>query len=240
MYPNTEERRDEEAASPAPARPTPVRRVTNDPVPRGRLTRNLQGGELIEGIAAAATTGATLEEVRAFLDEDDGVALGTAALDSIVPIVPHRWTEEYEAMRRRTESFKARTGGSVRVFLANMGPVPQHKARADFVTGFMEVANFEVLKNDGFPTVEDCAAAAVESGADVAVICSTDATYPELVPPLARALKKSCPSMKVLLAGAPTEEFKAAYVEAGVDDFVNVRSNCLSTLTDLQKIKGML
>jgi len=30
-----------------------------------------------------------------------------------------------------------------------MGKIPQHKARADFTTGFMEVAAFEVLKNDG-------------------------------------------------------------------------------------------
>ncbi|MDR1378075.1 MAG: methylmalonyl-CoA mutase subunit beta [Synergistaceae bacterium] len=200
--------------------------------------KNLQGGELIERVAAAAKAGVAIEEVRALLDEGndpdndpDGV---------ISPITPHRWTEQYEIMRGRTEDFKARTGGNVRIFLANMGPIPQHKARADFVTSFMEVANFEVLKNDGFPTVEACAAAVIESGADVAVICSTDATYPELVPPLARRLKERRPSMKVLLAGAPAEEFKTAYIEAGVDDFVSVRSNCLTTLSDLQKTKEML
>ena len=74
---------------------------------------------------------------------------------------------------------------------------------------------------------------------DIAVICSTDATYPELVPPLARLIKEKCPKQRVFLAGAPPEELKETYLEAGVDDFVNIRSNCLAVLTDLQKRKGM-
>jgi methylmalonyl-CoA mutase len=40
-----------------------------------------------------------------------------------------------------------------------------------------------MLKNDGFSTVEEASAAAVASGADAVVICSTDDTYPKLVPP---------------------------------------------------------
>jgi methylmalonyl-CoA mutase len=120
-----------------------------------------------------------------------------------------------------------------------MGPIPQHKARADFITGFVEVANFEVLKNDGYATVEECASAAAASGGDIAVICSTDAAYPELVPPLAKSIKEKAPSMKVFLAGAPAEEFKQSYLDAGVDGFINVRSDCLAVLTEIQRAKGM-
>ncbi len=142
-------------------------------------------------------------------------------------------------MRRRTEAFVAEKGDNFKVFLANMGPIPQHKARADFISSFMEVAAFELLRNDGFATTEECAAAAAASGADIAVICSTDATYPELVPPLARAIKEKRPGMGVYLAGAPAAECKDAYLEAGVDDFISVRSNCLETLTGFQRAKGM-
>ncbi|MDR1580567.1 MAG: acyl-CoA mutase large subunit family protein, partial [Synergistaceae bacterium] len=53
----------------------------------------------------------------------------------ITPILPHRWTEQFEELRRRTESYKAENGAGVRIFLANMGPLSQHKARADFITG---------------------------------------------------------------------------------------------------------
>jgi methylmalonyl-CoA mutase len=158
----------------------------------------------------------------------------------ITPILPHRRTEQFEEMRMRTETHKSKTGDNVRIFLANMGPISQHKARADFITGFMEVANFEVLKNDGFRTADECADAACASGADIAVICSADAAYPEIVPPLARRMKEKKPSMKVFLAGAPAEEFKQSYIDAGVDEFVSVRSNCLAVLSGIQKGKGMM
>ncbi|MDR2780505.1 MAG: acyl-CoA mutase large subunit family protein [Synergistaceae bacterium] len=163
-----------------------------------------------------------------------------AAGGDITPILPHHWTEQFEELRSRTEAYRDKTGDNAKIFLANMGPVSQHKARADFITGFMEVANFEVLKNDGFGTTDACADAACDIGADIAVICSTDATYPELAPPLARRIKEKKPSMKVFLAGAPSEEFKQSYIDAGVDDFISVRSNCLAVLSDIQKGKGMM
>ena len=194
---------------------------------------SMKDGGLIDGLAAAAKADATLGEVRSLLDNDNEKSSQIASLGT------HRWTEQYESLRQRTEKFHAKTGGNVKIFLANMGPIPQHKARADFITGFMEVANFEVLKNDGYPTIEECAEAAVASGADAAVICSTDDSYPELVPPLASAIKAKAPAMTVFLAGAPKEEFKQSYLDAGVNDFISVRSNCLATLTDLQKAKGM-
>jgi methylmalonyl-CoA mutase len=60
----------------------------------------------------------------------------------------------------------------------------------------------------------------------VAVICSTDETYPELVPPLPE-IKALCPGMCVVLAGAPAPEYKDSYVAAGVDEFIHVRANFL-------------
>lgn len=192
----------------------------------------VSGTLCIDGAAKAFGCGATLGEVAA--------ALGTKGESPVVTaLAPHRWTEQFEALRGRTEAYKAATGETVKIFLANLGPIPQHKPRADFSTGFMEVANFEVLKNDGFPTIEEAAKAAIESGASVATICSTDDSYPELVAPLTRAIKEGAPSMKVLLAGAPAAEFKDSYIEAGVSDFIHVRANCLKILTEIQKERGI-
>jgi methylmalonyl-CoA mutase len=133
-----------------------------------------------------------------------------------------------------------RTGKNLSVFLANMGPVAQHKARADFITGFMEVGGFEVLKNDGFESPEECADAFAVSGADVAVICSTDEVYPELAPRTARALKGKNPNLRVFLAGSPAEEHRTAYLESGIENFINVRSDCLEVLSDLARGGGVL
>lgn len=191
-------------------------------------------GQLLTALIEAFHAGATLAEVTTAVRADESPE------QSIELIAPHRFAEQFEVLRRKTEQHVAETGSNIKVFLANMGKIPQHKARADFSTGFMEVGGFEVLKNDGFPTVEAAVEAAIGSGADVTIICSTDATYPELVPPLARAIKASRPDMLVLLAGAPAKEHEASYREAGVDDFIHVRANCYELLTRLQSERGIV
>ena len=190
-------------------------------------------GALIGLIELGALQKLTIRQIRKALDAGD------ISSETIEPIIAHRWTEQFEALRMRTESYKQRTKDNVKVFLANMGPIPQHKPRADFSTGFFEVGAFEVIKNDGHETTADAAKAARESGADVVVICSTDDTYPELVPPLAKELKETMPNVTVILAGAPPKDLEPVYREAGVDDFISVRANCYEILHTLQDKKGM-
>ena len=190
-------------------------------------------GALIGLIELGALQKLTIRQIRKSLDAGD------ISSETIEPITAHRWTEQFEALRMRTENYKQRTKDNVKVFLANMGPIPQHKPRADFSTGFFEVGAFEVIKNDGHETTADAAKAARESGADVVVICSTDDTYPELVPPLAKELKETMPNVTVILAGAPPKDLEPVYREAGVDDFISVRANCYAILNTLQDKKGM-
>lgn len=179
----------------------------------------------------AAAAGATIAEIRN--------ALGTGESDKVQKIAAHRLSEKFEALREATEKFKAEKNDNVKIFLANMGPIPQHKARADFTTGFLQVGAFEVLSNNGFATVEDAAAAAKESGADAVVICSTDATYPEIVPALAPKLHEVLPNATVYLAGTAPAELVETYKNAGIDDYINIRSNCYQTLISMQKKKGI-
>lgn len=180
----------------------------------------------------AAAKGATISELRN--------ALGKGQSEEVKAIGKHRWSEQFEKLRETTEKFKADKGDNVKIFLANMGPIPQHKARADFTTGFLQVGAFDVLGNNGFKTVEECAAAAKESGADAVVICSTDATYPEIVPALAPKLHEALPNATVYLAGTAPAELAETYKAAGIDDYINIRSNCYQTLIAMQKKKGMI
>ncbi len=180
----------------------------------------------------AAAAGATIAELRD--------ALGKGSSDEVKVIGVHRWSEKFEQLREATEKFKAEKNDNVKIFLANMGPIPQHKARADFSTGFLQVGAFEVLSNNGFKTVDDAAQAAKESGADAVVICSTDATYPEIVPALAPKLHEVLPNATVYLAGTAPAELVETYKNAGIDDYINIRSNCYQTLVAMQKKKGMI
>lgn len=157
----------------------------------------------------------------------------------VEPISQHRWTEQFEALRMATDAAAEKTGKRLSAFLVNMGPIPQHKARADFSRGFLEVGGINVIGNDGFECPKCAVKAAVESGADVAVICSTDDTYPELVPAIAKGIKEQAPDMLVMLAGAPAAEFKPSYDEAGVDEYIHVKANCLEILKKIQSERGI-
>lgn len=187
----------------------------------------------VQNAVEAALAGATIAELMAALTAGKGA-------ETVAAIAPHRWSERFEALRRRTEDYKAAKDDNVKIFLANMGPIPQHKARADFTTGFLQVGAFEVLGNDGFKTVDEAAEAARASGADAVVICSTDATYPEIVPALAPKLHKVLPQARVFLAGAAPKDLLETYKEAGIDEYISIRANCYEILEGLQKQKGMI
>ncbi|PTY08302.1 methylmalonyl-CoA mutase [Opitutaceae bacterium EW11] len=138
----------------------------------------------------------------------------------------------FEALRLATEAYAKRTGSRPKVFVAKMGPVLQHKARADFTAGFFAVAGFEMLAKETFETAEAAAAAAVKSGAPVAVLCSTDDTYPALAPVFAKAIKAAKPDQTVVLAGYPAEHVEA-FKAAGFDDFIHIRANVREMLANL-------
>ncbi len=192
------------------------------------------GEDMVDAAIQAAQAGATIAEIAQALHGDSREA------EQVAPIAPHRWSERFEALRKVTENYKAEKDDNVKIFLANMGPIPQHKARADFTTGFLQVGAFEVLGNNGFPTVDEAAAAAKESGADAVVICSTDATYPEIVPALAPKLHEALPQATVFLAGAAPADLVETYNKAGIDEYISVRANCYKILQLLQKKKGMI
>ncbi len=200
---------------------------------RDEALASLRQAHSVDNAVEAALAGATIAELMTAITEGDGA-------ETVTAIAPHRWSERFEALRQRTEEYKAEKNDNVKIFLANMGPIPQHKARADFTTGFLQVGAFEVLGNDGFKTVEEAADAARASGADAVVICSTDATYPEIVPALAPKLHEVLPKARVFLAGAAPKDLLETYKEAGIDEYISVRANCYEILESLQKQKGMI
>jgi methylmalonyl-CoA mutase len=189
----------------------------------------------VEAAIAAAEAGATLGEMATALRHKDGPRLVVA------PLPRNRAAEPFEALRQKALSLtlsqgerepdgewepdplalRERVGERAlpRLFLANLGPPRQHKARADFTQAFFEVGGFQVITNNGFATPDEAAAAALAAGAPAVAICSTDETYPELVPPLVAAIKSAAPNTVVILAGRPADQVEALRA-AGVDEFI--------------------
>lgn len=185
---------------------------------------------------SAAADGATIGQLTR-LDRGNGAKPETG----VKAIVPHRAAEGFEQLRRASDAYAARTGARPKVFLAKMGPALQHKARADFSAGFFATAGFEAIAKQSFETPEAAAAAVVSSGAPIAVLCSTDDTYPTLVPVFAKAVKDAKPAVAVVLAGLPAEPAAVdAFKQAGVDEFIHIRANVQATLAKFLKQIGAL
>ena len=149
-----------------------------------------------------------------------------------------RLAERFESLLAKADAWVAEKGSRPMVFFANMGPLRQHKARADFSRDFLRAGGLDVVYPAGFQTPEDAARAAAESGCAVCVICSTDDTYPEIVPAFCKALRETRPDMMVALAGYPAD-YVETFKEAGVDIFIHVKANCYNTVEAIQNKIGL-
>ncbi len=140
----------------------------------------------------------------------------------------YRGAEAFEALRMQTE----KSARHPKVFLLTYGNLTMRKARAGFATNFFGVAGYEIIDNPGFATPEEGAKAALESGADVVVLCSSDDEYAELTKPVCDMLKGKVKSL--VLAGFP-KEMVETYKGYGIDEFIHVKTNVLDCLTNFQK-----
>jgi methylmalonyl-CoA mutase len=148
------------------------------------------------------------------------------------------FAEPFEELRDAADAWQAANGRRPRVFLANMGPVAQHTARAAYAKSFFEAGGLETVTNDGFDEVDAAADAFAKSGASIAAICSSDRLYPEMVPTLAAKLK-SAGARSVVLAGNPGDN-ESTWRDAGVDRFIFIKCDVLATLRELLREEGVL
>ncbi|HRF68752.1 MAG TPA: methylmalonyl-CoA mutase family protein, partial [Muribaculum sp.] len=134
-----------------------------------------------------------------------------------------RAASDFEALRLATEAASNRP----KVFMLTIGNLAMRLARAQFSTNFFGCAGYEIIDNLGFDTVEAGVDAALEKGADVIVLCSSDDEYATLAP---EAFKYLDGRALFVVAGAPAcmDDLKAA----GINDFIHVRCNVLDTLKE--------
>lgn len=195
-----------------------------------RAIDSLKRRPTLDNLEGALKHGATFGEAMA--------ALGGADHARVNPVRLGRLTTEYEKLRENMEAYAAENGAAPEVLMAQMGPVKQHKIRSDFSQEFLKPGGFEILADQRFDSAAEAAEAVVERGVAATVICSTDDSYPELVPEFARAVKNASPGTVVLVAGR-LPDYTEAFKQAGVDDFIHLKANNLRLLTDLQAKTGV-
>lgn len=141
-----------------------------------------------------------------------------------------RLASEFETLRLTTEKAE-----KVPVaFMLTIGNLAMRQARAQFSCNFLAAAGYKVVDNLGFKTVEEGVDAALEAGADIVVICSSDDEYAEYAIPAFRYLNGRA---MFVVAGAPacTEELQ----KAGIENFIHVRVDQLKTLKEYNTKLGI-
>ena len=152
------------------------------------------------------------------------------AESGIPALKPSRLASEFETLRLTTEK-----ATKVPVaFMLTIGNLAMRQARAQFSCNFLAAAGYKVIDNLGFPTVEEGVDKALEAGADIVVICSSDDEYAEYAIP---AFKYLDGRAMFVVAGAPAcaDDLKAA----GIENFIHVRVDQLKTLKEYNAKLGI-
>lgn len=147
----------------------------------------------------------------------------------VEPIKSFRIAEEFEALRLSVD----KNENSPKAFMFTIGSLAFARARAQFASNFFGCAGIQNIDNNLFSSVEEGVKAALESNAEIIVICSSDDEYATYAPQIAEALAGKI----IVVAGAPAcaEELKAK----GITNFINVRSNVLETLCEYKEKLGL-
>ncbi|MFC3891798.1 methylmalonyl-CoA mutase family protein [Lentzea rhizosphaerae] len=128
-----------------------------------------------------------------------------------------RYAQAFEELRDLADAQPERP----QVFLATLGPVAAHTARATFAANLFNAGGFATPNAGPTKSPEDVAEQFKASGAKIAVLCGSDTSYADQAVPTVEALRKAG-AQRVLLAGKKSD--------AQVDGFVYMGCPALEIL----------
>lgn len=143
-----------------------------------------------------------------------------------------RYARDYEELRDRADEHLAEHGERPRIFLATLGPIAAHTARASFASNLFQAGGIEPVNPGETSTVADVLGAYVHSHAALACLCGTDLAYSERADEVADALRKAG-AKAVLLAGRPSDAY------TGITGFVHQGCDALEVLTETLSTLGV-
>jgi methylmalonyl-CoA mutase len=151
---------------------------------------------------------------------------------------PGRAADAFEDLRLATEIYMDAGNEQPSVFLFTIGNLAMRKARASFSSGFFGCAGYKVIDTAGFKTVEEGVNAISEQKPSIVVICSSDEEYGEIVPEICKQLKAAGSEAILVVAGYPKDHIES-FKQAGIEEFIHVRSTVLETLSGFQRKLGV-
>ena len=140
-----------------------------------------------------------------------------------------RLAEPFEHLRDHADARAAATGKAPAIFLATLGPLAEHTARADFAANLFAAGGIEAKRAPVPPeSASELVAAFKASGCALAILCGSDARYADEASQAAVALKAGG-VQRLYLAGKASEH-ETAWREAGIDSYVHIGVDVIATL----------
>lgn len=186
-------------------------------------TRNL-----VQSLSAALEEGASLGDLIPKIFDPEW------SKHYIRTISTYRGSQAFEELRLATE----RHDEIPVVLTLPLGARKWRKARSSFANNFFGCAGYRIEDPVGFENPQDAVQAVKKKQPDIAVLCSSDNEYRELVPPIANGLRAMTDPPLLVLAGYPEHEIEF-YKKEGIEAFIHSNCNVLETLRYFQSRFGI-
>ena len=152
---------------------------------------------------------------------------------NIEAIPQKRLSESYEEIRNQARLLGTRTGTIPTVGILCLGELKQHKARLDFMKGFLAAGGLEAAESKPIHSLGDARVFLLDSYNKHFCFCGTNEQYETVGHEVLNALKAEFPDRIFYLAGLPEKERQSQWKSEGIQQFIHVKSNCYQTLSTI-------
>lgn len=148
---------------------------------------------------------------------------------------PENGAKELETLRLATDSFSKKMGERPKAYLALIGDNPTMRtARAQFSSGFIGCGGFEIIDGTVTQTTEKAISNSLEQNAEITVICGSDEDYAKIGIEFVEKFRSTNKEGILVIAGYPKDSLEDLS-KAGVDTFIHMRADLISTIKSFQQ-----
>ncbi len=157
------------------------------------------------------------------------------SFSEIRPIIPTRASEKFEKLRLRAYMLQE-SGHPLQAGLICLQSLKRHKARADFVSGFLAVGGIEVVQSSECFTTEDVEKFINENPLKYYVICGNDEDYKDMVADILAIKMKLDSEITIDIAGKQSSDLMQDWKKKGLFGDIFSGQNILEKHTELFSI----
>ncbi|MGG3470899.1 methylmalonyl-CoA mutase family protein [Neobacillus pocheonensis] len=161
------------------------------------------------------------------------ILISTTDSFSIEKIPKRRLSEPFEELRYKAKLIEEKTGSFASVGMICLGELKQHKARLDFMKGFLAAGGIQAVNSTPIFNLEEAREFVAGLNTNFACFCGTNEQYEWMGHQILSALKVEFPNRTFFLAGLPDNDNQEAWKNEGIAQFIHVKSNCYKTVASI-------